>query len=66
MYEIAIVSFGYVICRFRLPMILFVNVSDDEKIKFYGQFKQRCVKVQKKRISFFDMRSSPYTCQNVW
>ena len=46
MYEIAIISFGYVICRFNLLMSLFINVSEDEKMKFYGQFKQRCVKVQ--------------------
>ena len=53
MYEIAIISFGYVICRFNLLMSLFINVSEDEKMKLYGQIKQRFVKVQKNILVFF-------------
>ena len=52
MYEIAIISFGYVICWFNLLMSLFINVSEDEKLKLYGQFKQRFVKVQKNILVF--------------
>ena len=65
MYEIAIISFGYVICRFNLLMSLFINVSEDEKMKLYGQFKQRFVKVQKNILVF--LTRGPYpTCVRMF